>query len=89
LAERGEVPARHRSRLGTEALMRDPVLELEWEEAVLAPGQDDREYGWPAGEWARLLEGDVGLVALVLGATGGHLGRHVVQEVVLEIDVVW
>jgi hypothetical protein len=38
LAERAEVSAGHQSRLGGEALMRDAVLKLEWEEPVAAPG---------------------------------------------------
>jgi hypothetical protein len=48
--------------------------------------QDGRRHGGPRCERARLLERD-GLIALVLGAIGDDLGRHVMQEVGLQVEV--
>ncbi len=73
--------------LDLQSLLRDPTLELDRKETIVASG--DRVGGnlGPGFESAPLSEHDVGLGALVRLALLDDVGRDVVQEVRREVEV--
>ena len=79
LAERGEVSSRDLDDVEADAFAGHAALEVHREEAVVAAGEDRRRDVRPVVETAGLLEGDVGLGALVGLTGGGNLRRNVVH----------
>jgi hypothetical protein len=87
IREREEVAAGQLLDLDLQSLLRDPTLELDRKEPIVASRDHvDGNLG-PGFESARLSEHDVGLGALVRLALLDELGRHVVQEVRGEVEV--
>jgi hypothetical protein len=68
-------------------LLRDPTLELDRKEPIVASGDHMGRNLGPGFESARLTEHDVGLRALVRLALLDDVGRDVVQEVRREVEV--
>jgi hypothetical protein len=70
-----------------EPVPRHPALELQREEAIVAPGEHPGLHIRPALDRARLGEGDLGLGKVVPLPRGHDVRRHVMQEIVVQVDL--
>src|SRR5262245_32574342 len=87
IAERQEVTAGQLVELGAEPFARDPPLEFQRKEAVVAAGDD---VGWQLGpglESAGFAEDGLGFFALLLLAARRDLGWNVMQEVSGDVEL--